>query len=126
MLATVAIKATRLAAWLLLAAITFFTLGPAQDRPQTSFSHDLEHALAFIPLGIAFGCGYATRRTAIAIVGVPVIGVIEILQLWAPGRHARLEDFIINLLAFWIALAISILVEYVFNQTNRSVTSSKN
>ena len=28
-----------------------------------------------------------------------LIGLIEILQLWAPGRHARLEDFVVDALA---------------------------
>jgi VanZ family protein len=27
------------------------------------------------------------------------IAAIEILQLWAPGRHARLEDFVVDALA---------------------------
>lgn len=90
-------------AWLLLAAIVFVTLGSPHYRPQTDLGHDTEHALAFILLGLAFGLGYISRRLAIVAAAVPVIGLIEILQLWAPGRHARLEDFSVNLLTFWAA-----------------------
>ncbi len=95
----------RLAAWLLLAAIVVATLGSPSLRPQSSFGHDTEHAFAFILLGAAFGLGYAERRTELVFAAIPMIGAIELLQLWAPGRHARIEDFVVNLLAFWMALA---------------------
>ena len=35
----------------------------------------------------------------------PCTGLIEILQLWAPGRHARLEDFVVDALAACVGLA---------------------
>lgn len=103
----------RVLAWLLLAAITFVTLGSPHLRPQTTLGHDSEHALAFVLLGAAFGLGYARRRLAIAVAAVPVIGLIEVLQFWAPGRHARLEDFVVNLLTFWAALAAAALAERI-------------
>ena len=97
-------------AWFILAAIAFVTLGSPQYRPETPLSHDAEHALAFIVLGLAFGLGYSRYYSAIAIGAIPVIGLIEILQLWSPGRHARLDDFVVNLLTFWAVLgAIGLL-----------------
>jgi VanZ family protein len=126
MLGSLVVKLARLVAWLLLIAITFVTLEPAQDRPQTSFSHDLEHALAFVAVGVAFGCGYASRRLVLAAAAVPVIGAIELLQLWAPGRHARVEDFVVNLLTFWAALAITVLLDRIWIRGHKSATSNKN
>ncbi len=111
--------ASRIAAWLLLGAITFATLGPAKDRPQTDLGHDTEHALAFVLLGIAFSVGYAHRRMSVAIAAAPVIGLIEILQLWAPGRHARLEDFAVNLLTFWVALVAIAAAERVLHSNKQ-------
>jgi VanZ family protein len=35
-----------------------------------------------------------------------MIGVIEILQFWAPGRHARLEDFVVDALTACLGLAV--------------------
>ena len=88
----------RLFAWLLAAAVTFATLGPARLRPHAPLGHDGEHAFAFILIGLAFGLAYARNRIAAAAIAVAMIGLVELLQLWAPGRHARLEDFAVNAL----------------------------
>jgi VanZ family protein len=95
----------RAAAWLVFVAVVFVTLGSPQYRPTTELAHDVEHALAFAVLGLLFGLGYAGNRLTIVLGAVPVIGLLEILQLWMPGRHARLEDFVVNLVTFWVAFA---------------------
>ena len=83
----------RLFAWLLAAAVTFATLGPPRYRPHAAITHDGEHALAFVLLGIAFAVAYPRQRMLVAALSVVLIGVLELLQLFVPGRHARLEDF---------------------------------
>jgi VanZ family protein len=98
--------ALRILAWLLAAAVTFATLGPAEYRPYADIGHDLEHALAFIPVGLAFAAAYPRHRPFAAGLSVILIGVLELLQLWAPGRHARLEDFVVNALAALAGFAI--------------------
>jgi VanZ family protein len=118
--------AFRVLGWLLLAAIAFVTLGSAQYRPQTMLTHDSEHALAFVLLGIAFGLGYSRRRLAMAAAAVPVIGLIEVLQLWAPGRHARLEDFAVNLLTFWAAFAAAGLAVRILKLAFQPINSGDN
>jgi len=85
-------------AWLLAAAVIFATLGPAGLRPHAPLGHDGEHAFAFVPIGLAFGLAYARNRTTVAAIAVAMIGVLEPLQLGAPGRPARLEDFVVNAL----------------------------
>jgi len=97
----------RLTAWILAAAVTFATLGPAQYRPHSDFSQDGEHALAFFLVGLAFGLAYPRQRLLAACVSVLMIGVLELLQLWAPGRHARLEDFAVDALAACVGFAIA-------------------
>ena len=92
----------RLFAWLLAAAVTFATLGPAAARPHAPFGHNGEHAFAFILIGLAFGLAYVRNRISVAAIAVAMIGLLELLQLWVPGRHARLEDFVVNTL---VALA---------------------
>ena len=86
----------RFFAWLLAAAVTFATLGPPGLRPHSDLGQDGEHALAFILVGLAFGLAYRQRRLAVAAVSVVMIGVLELMQFWAPGRHARLEDFLVD------------------------------
>ena len=97
----------RICAWLLAAAVTFATLGPARYRPHSPLGQDGEHALAFILIGIAFGLAYAEHRLRTAVIAVVMAGLIEILQLWAPGRHARLEDFIVDALTACAGLAVA-------------------
>src|SRR3954469_16252454 len=77
----------RIAAWLLVAAVTFATLGPPQYRPHSPLGQDAEHALAFVLVGLAFGAAYPRHRLSSAGVAVILIGVLELLQLWMPGRH---------------------------------------
>jgi VanZ family protein len=97
----------RILAWLLAAAVTFATIGPATLRPHSEFGQSGEHALAFIVVGLAFGIAYSRQRPLTSAISVVAIGVLEILQLWAPGRHARLKDFAVDALAACIGLAIT-------------------
>jgi VanZ family protein len=88
----------RLSAWLLAAAVTFATLGPPRYRPHAHLGQDGEHALAFILVGLAFGLGYRKHRWLAAAIAVVLTGALELAQLFVPGRHARLEDFIVDAL----------------------------
>jgi VanZ family protein len=96
----------RLFAWLLAAAVTFATLGPPGLRPHSHLGQDGEHALAFVLIGLAFGLAYTRHRLLTSVISVVMIGVLEILQFWAPGRHARLEDFVVDALAACVGFAV--------------------
>src|ERR1700712_2029220 len=95
----------KLIAWVLAAAVAFATLGPPSYRPHSDLGQNGEHALAFVLLGFAFGLAYKRNRWLTAIIAVAMIGLVEILQFWAPGRHARLSDFIVDALAACVGLA---------------------
>src|SRR3954468_18039226 len=95
----------RTAAWLLVVAVTFATLGPPQYRPHSPLGQDGEHALAFVLVGLAFGAAYRSHRLLTAGIAVILIGVLELLQLWMPGRHARLQDFVVDALAVCVGIA---------------------
>src|SRR5260221_1436634 len=97
----------RYLAWALAAAVAFATLGPARLRPHSDLGQDGEHALAFVLVGLAFGLAYPRRRALTAGIAVILIGVLEVLQLWMPGRHARLEDFIVDALAACVGIAVA-------------------
>ena len=102
----------RILAWLLAAAVTFATLGPAQFRPHSNLGQDGEHALAFILVGLAFGLAYPQHRLRTGAISVVMIGVIELLQLWAPGRHARLEDFVVDALTACVGMAVAAALDW--------------
>lgn len=103
----------RLFAWLIAAAVTFATLGPARYHPHAPITHDGEHALAFVLLGVSFAFAYPKQRTLAAGISVVLIGVLELLQLSVPGRHARLEDFIVDAVTALIGFALPAGVDWL-------------
>lgn len=110
----------RFFAWLLAAAVTFATLGPARYRPHSHLGQDGEHALAFVLIGLAFGLAYPRHRLLTAAIAVAATGAIEILQLWAPGRHARFEDFAVDALAACAGFAVAAAIGRVMQRARRS------
>jgi VanZ family protein len=110
----------RIFAWLLAAAVTFATLGPPRFRPHSELSQNSEHALAFILVGLAFGLAYARHRLLTAAIAVVMIGAIEILQIWMPGRHARWGDFVVDALAACAGLAAAAVLVWAVQRLQRS------
>lgn len=106
----------RLVAWLLAAAVTFATLGPQELRPHRVFGQHGDHALAFVLVGIAFGLAYPRRRWTVSAVAVPLIGLLEIMQLWVPGRHARFEDFVVGAFSACVGFALSAAADRMMAQ----------
>jgi VanZ family protein len=102
----------RIFAWLLAAAVTFATLGPPRFRPHADVGQDGEHALAFVLVGLAFGFAYTRLRLLTSAISVVMIGVLEILQIWVPGRHARFEDFVVDASTACVGLAIAAGLEW--------------
>ena len=102
----------RVIAWLLAAAVTFATLGPPRLRPHSHLGQDGEHALAFVLLGLAFGLAYTGNRLRTIVIMVVLIGALELAQLLAPGRHARLEDFIVDALAAGAGFVAAVGVDW--------------
>jgi VanZ family protein len=113
----------RIFAWVLAAAVAFATLGPPDYRPHSDFGQNGEHALAFVLIGLAFGLAYTQRRLLTAAIAVAGIGMIEILQFWAPGRHARLEDFVVDALAACAGLAAAAAVGWIMARSRQASAS---
>jgi VanZ family protein len=113
----------RLFAWCLAAVVAFATLGPPGYRPHSDLGQDGEHALAFVLLGLAFGLAYTRNRWLTAVLAVGLTGVLELLQLWMPGRHARLEDFIVDALAACVGLAVTAALDRIIRRTRQTGAS---
>ncbi len=109
----------RITAWLLVVAVTFATLGPPQYRPHSALGQDGEHALAFVLVGLAFGAAYPRHRPLTAGIAVILIGILELLQLWMPGRHARLQDFVVDALAACAGITVAAGIEWLRRRSNR-------
>jgi VanZ family protein len=109
----------RLVAWLLAAAVTFVTLGPQVVRPHPVLGQVGDHALAFLLVGIVFGLAYPQRRWTVSAVAVALIGLLEIMQLWVPGRHARFEDFMVDALSACVGFALSAAANWMMAQSGQ-------
>jgi VanZ family protein len=112
----------KLLAWLLAVAVTFATLGSPRFRPHSDLGQNGEHALAFVLVGLAFGLAYPRNRLLTAAIAVVMIGILEILQLWVPGRHARLEDFVVDALTACAGLAITATLDWIMQRTRRATS----
>jgi VanZ family protein len=109
-------------AWLLAAAVAFATLGPPRYRPHADLGQNGEHALAFIIVGLAFGLAYTRYRIWTTLIVIAMTGAVELMQFLAPGRHARLSDFIVDALAACAGLAIAAAMDWAIKR-NRTQTS---
>jgi VanZ family protein len=98
------LKAARIMAWLLAVAILFLSLVPPWMRPETGVPHDFEHFGIFAATGFVFGLSYA-RRHGVVLGLVIFTGAIQTVKLYVPGRHARLSDFLVDVLALLLGIA---------------------
>jgi VanZ family protein len=96
--------------WILLFAIAAVSVVPAELRPNTTLPHDLEHAGIYFLAGCAFGLSYPNRFLA-WLVGLSTFTLaIEIAQLWVPGRHVRVMDFLVGVFSIGVGLSIGAML----------------
>jgi VanZ family protein len=100
-----ATRIARITGWLLVVVITVLSLVPAWLRPDTGVPHKLEHFAIFALTGFAFGLGYNRRFLLATLWLVFFTGAIELAQFLVPGRHARLMDFVVDVLAICVSAA---------------------
>lgn len=105
----------RVAAWTLAIAIVILSLVPTDLRPVTGAGQFLEHFAIFMVTGLAFGLGYGPKYISLALALVGFSGVVEIAQTLAPGRHARLSDFIIDAVAVTAGVAAAPALNFLGN-----------
>jgi VanZ family protein len=102
----------RIFAWFLAAATVFVTLAPIRYRPYSGFGKDAEHLMALLLVGLVFGLAYPRHRPIAAGVSIAAIAFVEALQLFVPGRDARLEDFAVKAIASCAGIAIAGLISW--------------
>src|SRR6266550_1110071 len=99
----------RILAWFYAGALVYLTIGPLSVRPETPLPPYLEHLAAFGISGLLFSIGYRSRRAFVALAGIGFTAVLEGLQIWVPGRHARLFDLAMDASGFCMELVWSSL-----------------
>jgi VanZ family protein len=96
--------AARIVAWSLAAAIVMLSAIPPALRPETAAPHNFEHFLIYWVTGLAFGLGFRRSFGLLAIFLLIFAGCVEIAQLFVPGQHAPLSDFLVDAVAMWFGL----------------------
>ena len=80
----------------------------------TGASHNMEHLAIYLATGLAFAMGYRDRLPAVAGGLLLFCGLIEVVQLWVPGRHARLSDFLVDAAAAGLGVAVAAAVTRIW------------
>lgn len=80
----------------LLVAIVALSVVPPEFRPETGAPHDVEHSAVFALFGFALVVGYRPPVLAWLTLGPLFAASVELAQIYVPGRHARLSDFLVD------------------------------
>jgi VanZ family protein len=116
---------SKASAWTLLITIVILSLVPAQDRPMTGLPRLVEHFSIFFATGLAFGVGYPQRRLFQFVALLAFTVAIELAQIFVPGRHARVSDFLIDASGVTVGLLIGFLASRQLTQTTIRAASTK-
>ena len=100
----------RTLSWISLTVIVLLTLVPSELRPITILAHNTEHFGIFFITGALFMFAYQIRLGLFLIVAIIVCGFLELLQVYIPGRHARLTDAVVDAMSACIGIAFAWVV----------------
>jgi VanZ family protein len=114
--------ALRFIAWVCVIGLAVASWTPGQEMVRTGFNTRLEHMAAYLIAGIAFIIAYPRRPTwSIAAVLCAYAGILELGQMYIPGRHSALLD--------WLASSSGVLcawlTELVFQRHYRVVAPAE-
>jgi VanZ family protein len=115
------IKIFRLLGWGAVALISVLSLIPGEVRPHVLMSGKVEHFVAYLLTSSVLALAYRVRGKAIliALLLSGYSGILEILQLWIPGRHSRLTDFAVSSLGACTGVLLVLIALSFRHQHNR-------
>lgn len=107
-IAPLLMRLARIAGWAGIAAITILSLVPGAERPHTGLPGQAEHFAAYACTGFALSIAYIGLRTRLIFWSclAAASGVFEILQIWIPGRDAKVQDVLCSTLGLTTGLLI--------------------
>ncbi|NVO17290.1 MAG: VanZ family protein [Rhodoplanes sp.] len=108
-------KLGRVAAGLIALVIVVLSVVPPSLRPVTA-SHMIEHLAIFAALGAAFGLATPGRPRLQVIAVLVFATTVELMQIGAPGRHARLVDFAVDASGALVGLALAAVAQVMMRR----------
>jgi VanZ family protein len=98
-----------------LLAIGLLSVLPGQYRPHIFEPSQFEHMAAYIGAATALAFIYAPELKAIrVVVFLGAFGaVLEVLQIWIPGRNASFVDVAADVAGAFVGIAVAMMVARV-------------
>jgi VanZ family protein len=89
-------------------AIIALSLVPGVYRPHTGLPGKVEHFIAYCSTGAVFALGFWSigSRIVIALSLTLLAGLMEILQMWVPGRHPAIADAVASSMGGLLGIAL--------------------
>jgi VanZ family protein len=89
------LKIVKIASGLAVIALAVLSLVPRELRPHTGFAGPLEHVVAYAITGALLTFGHVKRSQPFIIVMSLTLyaAILEIAQIWVPGRNPTVIDF---------------------------------
>jgi hypothetical protein len=109
----------RLLSWAAALAIVVLSVVPADERPVTGAGPAVEHIAAFALAAGVFAIGYRLSFVTRLVTAFAYCGGVELLQMPLPTRHARLSDFVVDVVASWCAIAVVAGAERLIGEDRR-------
>jgi VanZ family protein len=82
-------------AWICVIGLAVASWTPGQEMIRTGFNTRLEHTVAYLIAGIATIIAYPRKPIwSIAAILCAYAGILELGQMYIPGRHAAVLDWI--------------------------------
>jgi VanZ family protein len=102
----------RKAAWLAVLTIIVLSVVPGKMRPHVLGNDVAEHFLAYFTTASLFAIGYqgSSHLLSSGILLAASAGLLELAQLWIPGRTADIGEFAASMLAAWLGLVVVAVV----------------
>jgi VanZ family protein len=98
--------AMKFIAWASVISLAVASWTPGQEMVRTGFNTQLEHTTAYLLAGIAVLAAYPQKTPwLIAVLLGGYAGILELGQMYVPGRHAALLD--------WLASASGVICAYL-------------
>jgi VanZ family protein len=113
--------------WLCVGLLVWLSWIPAELQIRTGIAGQIEHAIAYCGTGAILAFAYQEpRRWQISAALVVLAGVLEIGQLWVPGRTSQLIDFAASSVGAVVGVlmgrvAISALVGWVMRPSRGGI-----
>ena len=102
----------RMAAWLAVLTIIVLSVLPGKMRPHVLGNDFAEHVLAYFTTASLFACGYqgSSHLLSSGLLLATSAALLELVQLWVPGRTADIREFAASMLAAWLGLVVVVVV----------------